>query len=53
MESATTAVTASMLGECWIWRESKTDECSKHDEEITRAETVHNPYLPLCLGEHF
>jgi hypothetical protein len=47
METAATAVTAaSVLSECGICCECKTDESSKCDQRSAKTECAHNLYLP-------
>jgi len=53
VETAATAsavTAASVLSECWIWQECKTDESSKCDERSAKTECAHNLYLPSNLG---
>jgi hypothetical protein len=48
--ASTTVTAASLLSECWIWQECKTDDSSKRDERSAKTECAHNLYLPWNLG---
>ncbi len=48
--SAAAVTAASVLSECRICCECKTDESSKCDERSAKTECAHNLYLPLEPG---
>jgi hypothetical protein len=48
--TAAAVTAASVLSECWIWKERKTDDCRKCDERCAKTECAHNLYLPSNLG---
>ena len=49
----TTVTAATVLSECWIWRDRKTDESSQCEEGSKKIKAAHNPYLPSNAGEQF
>jgi hypothetical protein len=51
--STVTTAAAAVLSECWIWRESKTDDSGKCEKGSEKTEPAHNPYLPPNLELQF